>query len=108
MPTNGSRPAHSGPARKTSARTSAERVTRFRRRVLVDALADGLADTWERRAAMFEWARPRPGDNPGRATAADLDAADRRCAAIAEACRHRAELAREHVLDVADALEEVA
>jgi hypothetical protein len=79
----------------------------MRRRVLVDALAEGTAATWRRRAAMFEWARPRPGDHPGHATAAELDAADRRCAAIAQACQHRAELARDHIVDAAELLEEL-
>jgi hypothetical protein len=65
----------------------------FRRRVIQDAYAEASAAQWRRRAATFEWARPRRGDYPGHASRADLAARDRRLAAIAEACRNRAQLA---------------
>lgn len=68
-------------------------VEHFRGRVLLDALADALAATWHRRAAVFEAAAPRPGDFPGRATADELAEAGRRCRATASACRHRAQVA---------------
>lgn len=71
----------------------------FRRRVVQDAIADAMATQWRRRAATFEWARPRPGDWPGRATAADLKAQDARLAAIAAACRARAAVAFHQLTD---------
>ena len=64
----------------------------FRARVLQDALTEGLAATWTRRAAMFEWAAPRPGDFTGRATAEELTAARVRCLTTAAACRRHAAL----------------
>lgn len=69
-------------------------VDHFRLRVAQDALIDGLEATWRRRAAAWEWARPRPDDYAGRATPADLRARDRRCADIAQACRNRAQVCR--------------
>lgn len=63
-------------------------------RVLEDAFTEAVPDYWERRAERFEAARPRPGDFPGRAGQAALDAADARLAATAQACREAAELAR--------------
>lgn len=62
----------------------------FRRRVIQDALADGEAGYWLRRAATFEWARPRPGDYQGQATDEEYAALDRELAETAEACRARA------------------
>lgn len=67
-----------------------EHVEHFQNRVMQDALAEATAAYWERRAEVFEWARPRPGDYAGLATPADLLAADARCAAVADACRKRA------------------
>lgn len=66
----------------------------FRARLLSDALAEGTAVYWERRAASFEWARPRPGDFHGRATRAELSRRWRELTGIAAACRARAEVAR--------------
>ena len=62
------------------------------RRAIQDALSDGMAVTYERRAAALEWARPVASDFPGRATADHLAERDRRLAAMAAACRHRATL----------------
>jgi len=64
----------------------------LRRRVLQDALAEGLAATFERRAALFEWACPRPTDFRGGATPADLAERDVRLRADADRCRRHAEL----------------
>lgn len=67
-----------------------EFVEHFRRRVLQDALAEATAAYWLRRVEMFEWAKPRLNDYPGRATRQDLGAAWRRCDEIARGCRGRA------------------
>jgi hypothetical protein len=67
-----------------------EHIDHFQRRVIQDAIADADATYWLRRAEMFEAARPRAGDYHGRATRADLAAADQRCRDAAEACRKRA------------------
>lgn len=68
----------------------AEYVTHFRARVLQDAIAEAVAATWERRAATFEAARPRPGDFTGRKTAEQVREHDAELAAVALACRERA------------------
>jgi hypothetical protein len=70
----------------------AEHVEHFRERVLQDALADATAAYWRRRAGMYRWAAPRPGDFTGRATAAELEERRRRCEQLAEQCDHRASL----------------
>lgn len=44
------------------------------RRLIQDAITAALPGQWERRARVFESARPRPGDYLGAASAADLDA----------------------------------
>ena len=64
----------------------------FRARVLADCLTEASAVGWLRRAAVFDAARPRPGDFNGRATPDELRARDLRCQAVAAACRHKAEL----------------
>lgn len=69
-----------------------DHVDHFQRRVLNEALLDASATYWRRRAAMFEWARPRPTDYPGRATPAERRERDARLAALAQACRNRAEV----------------
>lgn len=84
-----------------------------RLRVLQDALAEGLAVTFERRAALLEWARPRAGDFVGRSTDAEIAARDARLRADAERCRrHAALLLGERVSaytdEVRQALAEVA
>jgi len=71
----------------------------IRRRVVQEALNDALACTWRRRADLLEWARPRPGEYAGQATAAELAARDRRLAAQAQACRNKATLLDLRILD---------
>lgn len=88
-------------------------VENFRRRVLQDALAEGLAATFERRSELFEWARPRPTDYCGRATPADLAARDERLRADADRCRRHAELLLEthadaYAVDVLSVLAEAS
>lgn len=88
-------------------------VENLRRRVLQDALSEGLAATFDRRAALFEWARPRPTDFRGSATPTDLVARDARLRADAERCRRHAELllatrAEAYADDVLNVLLEVA
>lgn len=61
-------------------------------RVIEDAVTSAQGAYWCRRAEVFEWARPRPGDFIGRATNAELAARDARLAGMAEACRRHSEL----------------
>lgn len=68
----------------------------FAARVLQDALNEGLAKTWERRARAFDAARSRPGDYMGRASQLDVARRDRRLAEIAQACRNRASVSADH------------
>lgn len=70
------------------------RLTHFALRVVQDALAEGTAAYWLRRAAMLDAARPRPGDFRGRSNVDDLAARDARLAAAADACRAAAALAQ--------------
>ena len=67
-----------------------EDVAHFQARVCREASAEAEAATWERRAAMLEWARPRPGDWHGQATGEELRARYDRLTAEAQACRNRA------------------
>jgi hypothetical protein len=60
--------------------------------VLLDALLNGSACYWERRAHQLEAAIHRPGDYTGRATTADLERRCRDLAAAAAACRHKVAL----------------
>lgn len=76
------------------------RVTReieadFQSRVLQDCLSAALPTVWERRAAAWEAARPRPGDYNGQATRDDLVDRDERCWQTAEACRAHARVLRD-------------
>ena len=64
----------------------------FQRRLIQDACQ-------EARAEYFEWARPKPGDRTGRATPMQIAEQDRRMAAMAEACRQRAQLIRAGAFD---------
>lgn len=73
------------------------RLAHLQRRVVLDALNEATATYWRRRAELLEAARPRAADFTGRASAAELEAADTRCAAAAEACRQRAAVERGHV-----------
>lgn len=59
-----------------------------------DAWREAEAINWERRAAIFEKARPQPGDFNGNATVDELAERDRRCAETAQACRNKADAVR--------------
>jgi hypothetical protein len=37
----------------------------MRRRAIQEAISDAMAETWLRRAELFDWAVSRPGDHPG-------------------------------------------
>lgn len=37
----------------------------MRRRAIQEAITDAIAETWLRRAELFDWATSRPGDHPG-------------------------------------------
>lgn len=65
----------------------------FQRRVIQDALTDGWAATWERRARAFEDARPRLGDFTGGLDLEKRRAKYRELTEIAKACRAKAQLA---------------
>ncbi len=67
-----------------------DHVEHFQARVCREAIADAEAATWERRAVMLEWARPRPGDWPGGATREELRVRYDRLTEEAQACRNRA------------------
>jgi hypothetical protein len=97
-----------GAATTTPTKTYDTIVTPFARRVLVDVLAEATADYWHRRAEAFTRAMWRPGDYTGRTTPTQRAAHDADMAAIAQACRHAAQLAPLHVREVADLLWEVA
>ena len=94
------------------------RVTRaaeadFRARMLQECLSAALPGGWERRAALWEDARPRSGDFVGQATRDELIDRDERCRGKAEACRRHAQLLRDAEpeppsADVVDVLLEVA
>ncbi|MDP9822773.1 hypothetical protein [Nocardioides massiliensis] len=64
-------------------------------RFVQDALSQGIAATWERRARMIEWARPTPQDFPGQSTELELRRKWHELTLIARNCRHRATLALE-------------
>lgn len=64
------------------------------KRLIQDAVGVALPAQWQRRAEVFEHARPRPGDYFGQATEADLEALDRRNALTAAQCRLHAALLR--------------
>ena len=68
------------------------RLAHFTARILADAMSEGTAIFWERRAREFDAAAPRPGDFRGRASDAELAEAGRRCREAAAACRARASL----------------
>jgi hypothetical protein len=91
--------------------TLAAQVEHHRARCLQEALSEATSHYWRRRAATFEAARPRPGDYSGRATPERLAERDATLAAIAHACRLRADLSllqTDIKPEVLDALAEVA
>lgn len=73
-------------------------IDALQHRVVQDAIASAMAQTWQRRAVAFDNARPRAGDYSGGATKTDLEARDRDLAATARACRARALVDRLHLL----------
>lgn len=76
------------------ARTVAEYVANFQRRILQDALAEATAAYWLRRAADTEAARARPGDYvPAHVTREERQARWDRLTALAQAYRNRATFA---------------
>ena len=70
-----------------------------RRRVVQEALSDALAMTWRRKADLYLWACSRPGEYTGNASPEELAQRDRKLAAQAQACRHKAELLELRLLD---------
>lgn len=78
---------------------------RAQERSILDQLGQATGAHWRRRAAALEWARPRPGDYRGQATAADIEARDQRLADAAAACRQRATAFEQGRLDPIDAAE---
>lgn len=70
-----------------------DHIDHARERMMQDALATATGTHWRRRAEDMEWAKPRRGDFPGRATPADLRAAWRRCDERARACHNAAVVA---------------
>lgn len=85
----------------TEHEVNAEQIDHFQRRIIQDALTDATAVYWRRRAETFEWARPRPGEFHGQATREELDEADARCAAMARACRAKADAIEQRIVDAA-------
>jgi len=79
--------------------TRVDTAEAIRRRAVQEALSAATAHTWRRRSDLLEWARPRPGEWVGQSTPVQLAERDRRLAAQAEACRHRAELLELGLLD---------
>lgn len=75
--------------------TLIDHLDHFQRRVVQEAMKDATAAYWNRRAATFEAARPRPGDYSGRATRQQIAEQDARLAALARACSARADLLTE-------------
>jgi hypothetical protein len=74
--------------------TADEYVENFQLRVLQDAWEEATASYWDRRAAMFDDALPRPGDHVGQTSPGRIEARRLQVAAIALACRERAAIAR--------------
>ncbi len=68
----------------------------FRERFLADLLTQGMATFYEHRAAVLEWASPRPGDYVGRATPQQLAAQSARCRETATAFRNKAAVLRRY------------
>ena len=68
----------------------------FRERFLADLLTQGMASYYGRRARVFEWAAPRPGDFVGRATPHQLAAQSARCRETATAFRNKAAVLRRY------------
>lgn len=67
-----------------------DHVDHFQHRVVQDAIADATATYWRRRAATFDWARPRSGDYLGSAGQERADELDARLVTARDACLARA------------------
>ena len=72
-------------------------VDGWRFRALMECWQYAAAETWERRAALLEWARPKPTDFVGHSTAQERAERDAELAAAAQACRAHAQLLRGEV-----------
>lgn len=70
-----------------------EHLDHFQHRVIQDALSEGTAAYWRRRAETFRNARPTLGEFHGNLTAEQLRAKWLELTEIADACDARAELA---------------
>jgi hypothetical protein len=68
-------------------------ATAYAGRLLMDAWIDASAKQWRRRADQFDDVATRPGDFLGRSTPEQRRERAERCAAAAQACRNRAQLA---------------
>lgn len=69
-------------------------LANFQRRVVQEALGSAHARYWRKRAAVFDWARPRQSDFYGIGnTPARVAALDARICATRDACLKRAEVA---------------
>lgn len=53
-----------------------DHLDHFHHRVITDAMNEATARYWRHRAAIYEWARPRPGDHIGTAGQRRLDELD--------------------------------
>jgi hypothetical protein len=71
-------------------------LARSHLRILQEIMDDATAAYWDRRAADFEDARPRPGEWPGHATPAERATRDYDLAETARACRNRAAFIRRY------------
>lgn len=69
-----------------------DHLDHFQHRVVQDAIAEATGTYWRRRADMFEWARPRPGDYLGHATRERVDQIDAGLVRARDACLARAEV----------------
>lgn len=73
---------------------AADYLASFQRRVVQEALTSAHAHYWARRAAVFEWARPRQSDFYGIGNTPErVHALDERICATRDACLVRANLA---------------
>lgn len=69
-----------------------DRLDHFQRRVIQDAMAQGTAHYWRRRAQALRDARPRPTDFHGESTLEQRRDRWRRLTQIADACDAHARL----------------
>lgn len=79
-------------------RRAKDQVEDFRRRLIQEVMAHGTSRYWRRRAATFEWARPRAGDYLGTGGQAHADELDARLVATRDACLQRATRSELHEL----------